>query len=114
MGDIGTGELGLARYVDYRTQYPFMTDDQKAMYDSWSKFKLDDYPVTPSFTTDESDQLKTLSASVTTVLNSEYDQFIMGKKPISEWKQVQNRISANAKKIENIYNAAEKRAKAAK
>lgn len=112
--DTGTGELGLARYIDFRTQYPFMTDDQKTMYDSWKDFKLADCPVTPAFTTEENEQIKTLSTSVTTILNSEYDKFIMGQKPISDWSKVVAEISDNAKKIEQIYNTAEKRSDSVK
>ena len=112
LGSIGAGELGLARYYDSASQSSFMSSEESTMYASWGKFhNLVDYVAAPAFTSDENDELKTLTTKVNTILASEYDKYIMGKESISNWTKVQQSIMTDAQRIEDLYNTAEQRSK---
>ncbi len=107
LGDYSLQKLGIARYIDERDQTKFMTDEALEWYTLWESWDFMDEPVTkPSFTSEENDELADLITEVTDTLEMSYDDFIMGKRPISEWSQVQDEIRESAERICEIYNTA--------
>lgn len=66
--------------------------------------------IDPSFTTEESEQIADILADVTTYLETQYNDFIMGVKDISEWDDVIAELeSRDIRTLEDIYNQAEAR-----
>ena len=112
-GDIGGAKLGLARYIDERASEAFYDKEVMGWYDIWAKWDfMDEMVINPSFTAAENEKLKEYKTKVKTILDAEYDKFIMGTRPISEFAAVQQQIiDAGALKIEEIYNAAAARSK---
>lgn len=106
-GEYGLGKLGMARYIDERSQEPFMTEESLAWYETWAGWSFMDEPVLdPSFTAEESEELAELRTRVNDTLTAEYDKFIMGQRPVSEWTEVQAKIADDAARLCEIYNAA--------
>lgn len=104
-------KLGIARYIDEHDADKFMTEESAAWYNTWGSWDFMDEPVmTPSFTTEENEELAELTSEVTDVLEMSYDDFIMGKRDISEWSSVQEQIRESAERICEIYNTAAARA----
>ncbi len=69
--------------------------------------------ITPSFTIEESEQITDLLTDITTYLETQYNDFIMGVKDISEWDAViAEQESRGVRTLEEIYNNAEARANA--
>jgi hypothetical protein len=61
----------------------------------------------PPFTKDEAARLKDLNVSLNTMLDQEYDKFIMGVKPIDEYDAVMKKAQdMGALEMEKIYNGA--------
>ncbi len=104
-GSIGGGKLGLARYIDERAQDAFFDEQTKSWYNTWSTWNfMDEMVIDPPFTAEEAETLKDMRTNITTILAAEYDNFIIGTRPTSEWKQVQQQISeAGALEMEQIY-----------
>ena len=111
-GDIGAGKLGMARYVDERAQEAFFDAEMKSWYETWSTWAyMGEMVIDPPFTEEENEELKELRTRVNTILDAEYDKFITGARPISEFADVQKQIiDAGALEIEAIYNTANERA----
>ena len=106
-GKYSLAKLGIARYIDDRDQDKFITEEAANWYATWGSWEFMDEPVLdPAFTTDENEELAELKTSVNDILTMNYDAFIMGNRPVSEWTQVQDQIRANAERICEIYNAA--------
>ncbi|MDR1531735.1 MAG: extracellular solute-binding protein [Clostridiales bacterium] len=107
-GSIGAGKLGLARYIDERAQDAFFDAETKAWYETWSTWTfMGEMVIDPPLTEAENEQAKDIRTAVNTILESEYDKFITGSRPISEFAQVRQQIiDAGALTLEEIYNAA--------
>ena len=106
-GKYSLAKLGIARYIDEHDQDPFLTEESAEWYNVWGNWEFMDEPVmNPAFTTAESEELADLLSKISTTLEMEYDAFITGKRPVSEWTQVQDTIRADAERVCEIYNAA--------
>lgn len=100
-------KLGIARYIDDTAQDSFSDEELASWYDLWSSWSFMDEPVMdPAFTTEENEELAELRSEVTDILATNYDAFIMGQRPVSEWTQVQDQICSSAERICEIYNEA--------
>ena len=61
----------------------------------------------PPLTSEEADRVKDILASMNTMLEQEYDKFIMGVKDISEYDAViESAKDMGAAELEEIYNDA--------
>lgn len=106
-GAYSLGKLGMARYIDEHDQDKFITEEAANWYNTWENWTFMDEPVLdPAFTSDESEELAELKTSVSDILTSNYDAFIMGQRDCAEWTQVQDQIRSDAERICEIYNAA--------
>lgn len=106
-GKYSLGKLGIARYIDDTAQDKFINAELASWYDLWGSWSFMDEPVMdPAFTTEENEELAELKSEVTDILTTNYDAFIMGQRPVSEWTQVQDQIRASAERICEIYNTA--------
>ncbi|MBP3543200.1 MAG: hypothetical protein J6J86_03125, partial [Lachnospiraceae bacterium] len=67
--------------------------------------------IEPAFTTDEAEEIADILTDVTTYLETQYNDYIMGVKDVAEWDSVIAELeSRNIRRLEEIYNAAEARA----
>lgn len=112
---LGTGFQGFGPYAD---ETIFQNVDPQMITWAEAVKKMDDegilrqYEMAPPFTNDETEKLKDLNTKVSTIANQNYDKFIMGDRPISEWNNfVKELTDAGAKEIEKIYNTAYERLK---
>lgn len=84
----------------------------------WQIIEADDAYVDPyimpALTLEESERVTDLLTSLTTMLEQEYNKYIMGIEPIENWDNVIQRAEElGAREIEDIYNAADARYTAA-
>ena len=116
--DLGVGKLDLDFWAcNTETQFKI----QKALgefspdvEEYWNIIQNDDAYVEPhlepAFTTEEAEQIADILTDVTTYLETQYNDFIMGVKDISEWDNVIAELEArDVRKLEEIYNQAEAR-----
>ncbi len=80
----------------------------------WSIVESDDAYVTPiidpALTAEENERVKDLTANLTTMLEQEYDKYIMGLEPIENYDNViAKAIEMGAEEIAEIYNTANAR-----
>ena len=70
---------------------------------------MDPY-IAPSLTLEESERVTDLLTSLTTMLDQEYNKYIMGIEPVENWDQVILRAEElGVREIEEIYNTADAR-----
>lgn len=92
-----------------------LTGTWNEQYDEyWGIIEADDAyvdpVVNPPLTPEEASSYKDIMASLNTMLEQEYDKFIMGTKDISEYDAViEKAIEMGALEIEKIYNNARAR-----
>lgn len=109
-GEYGLGKLGMARYIDERSQEPFMTEESLSWYELWGSWEFMQEPVlNPSFTAEESEEIAELRTRINDTFTAEYDKFIMGQRPVEEWTDVQAQVADDVARICEIYNAANER-----
>jgi|GEM_PF-207183 len=66
--------------------------------------------IAPSLTADESEKVKDVLVDVNTMLEKEYNKYIMGEEPIDNWdKVIAQEKGMGIEEVEKIYNDAEKR-----
>ena len=105
-GEYGLGLLGMARYIDERSQAPFMTEESLNWYEQWGNWDFMREPVAdPSFTADQSEEIAELRTRINDTFTAEYDKFIMGQRPVSEWPDVQAKVADDVSRLCEIYNA---------
>ncbi|WP_276947766.1 extracellular solute-binding protein [Acetatifactor muris] len=69
--------------------------------------------INPSLTEEEAETVQDILAEVNTILEPEYNKYIMGTEPVDNWDSVIKKCEdAGVRQIEEIYNAAEARANA--
>lgn len=83
----------------------------------WSIIENDDAyvqpDIKPSLTSEESERIQDIMADVGTMLEQEYNDYIMGVKEIDSWDEVIKKCEdMGIREMEQIYNDAEKRAEA--
>lgn len=67
--------------------------------------------IDPPFTEEESERIKDIMVDLNTMLEQEYNKYIMGVEPIENWDNVIAKAEAmGVRELEQIYNDAEKRA----
>ena len=67
--------------------------------------------IAPPFTTEESERIKNILVDLNTMLEQEYNKYIMGIEPIDNWDQVIEKAKKmGARELEQIYNDANDRA----
>jgi ABC-type glycerol-3-phosphate transport system substrate-binding protein len=108
------GLLGVAGYVDERSQFAFLGSDYKTIYDTVRDdpgMRETIFP--PVFNQQELDKLKELRTKLTTLVGQASHQFIMGEKPLSDfdaWVKA-TLATGTVQEIESIYNTAQSRVK---
>lgn len=90
------------------------TDDVE---EYWDIIKADDAYVQPyidpPFTTEESKKIQDILVDINTMLEQEYNKYIMGQEPIENWDAVIAQCeSMGVRELEQIYNDADARANA--
>ena len=66
--------------------------------------------IDPALTAEENERVKDLTANLTTMLEQEYDKYIMGLEPIENYDNViAKAIEMGAEEIAEIYNTANAR-----
>lgn len=117
--DLGVGKLDLSLWAcNTETQFKIqkaLGDFSPDVEEYWDIVQNDDAYVEPhiepAFTTDEAEQIADILTDVTTYLETQYNDYIMGVKDISEWDSVIAELEAkDVRKLEEIYNGAEARA----
>lgn len=69
--------------------------------------------IDPPFTTEESKRIQDILVDLNTMLEQEYNKYIMGQEPVESWDQVIDRCeSMGVRELEQIYNDADARANA--
>lgn len=69
--------------------------------------------MTPSFTAEESERIQDILVEMNTMLEQEYDKYIMGKTEISEWDNIIKKCEEmGVRELEQIYNDAYARVQA--
>lgn len=67
----------------------------------------------PSFTAEEAERIQDISVELNTMLEQEYDKYIMGKEDISNWDSIIAKCEEmGVRELEQIYNDAQARAEA--
>ena len=67
--------------------------------------------IDPPFTAEESEKIKEITIDLTTMLEQEYNKFIMDVEPIENWdKVIEKAEEMGVRELEQIYNDANKRA----
>lgn len=111
MSPINGGQLGFCIRFDERSQWPFMDDDVRAIYDQWAsdpgmREELQD----PPFTKDELSRVAKLQTAIETIYERNIDRFIMGELPLDAYDDVvKEMMDAGVEELENIYNEALRR-----
>lgn len=117
--DLGVGKLDLSLWAcNTETQFKIqkaLGDFSEDVEEYWDIIQKDDAYVephiTPAFTTEEAEEMADILTDITTYLETQYNDFIMGTKDISEWDNVIAELEARqVRKLEEIYNGAEARA----
>ncbi len=117
--DLGVGKLDLSLWAcNTETQFKIqkaLGDFSADVEEYWDIIANDDAYVEPhiepAFTTDEAEEIADILTDVTTYLETQYNDFIMGVKDVSEWDSVIAELeSREIRRLEEIYNAAEARA----
>ncbi len=107
MGQYGLGGLGMSRYNDERSQWPFMTEETREWYAEWEAMGMETIMPKPAFTPEESEELADIATYVSTIFKSEIDKYITGTEPAENWSNVQQQmLDADAMRIQEIYNQA--------
>lgn len=90
------------------------TEDVDEFWDIISKDDAYVQPhIDPSLTTEESEKVQDILVDVNTMLEQEYNNYIMGETPVEDWGQVIKRCEdMGIRELEKIYNDAEARANA--
>lgn len=117
---LGSGKLSFTPWfanMDPQIQIEKLTGNWTAEHEKYWKTSTEDKAyhepyLNPPFTTEESAKIKDIVAPLQTMLEQEYDKFIMGVKPIDEYDQVMKKANEmGGKELERIYNDAMKRLK---
>lgn len=110
-GDYGLGSLALALYQDQRPQWPFMSETIMTWYDTWAEDPgMRTFVAIPVFTVEENEEIVDLNMVIQTMIASEMEDYLYGKKTIDEYKAFQEEmIDAGAKRLEELYNIAYER-----
>ncbi|WP_168120775.1 extracellular solute-binding protein [Paenibacillus sp. HB172176] len=113
--ELGTGKLNFTPWFA-NTMTWFQIDKLTGTWDDlneeyWSIINADDSYVDPTMdpplTQEESARVKELLLPLNTMLEQEYDKFIMGAKPIGEYdKVIEKARGMGADELEQIYNGA--------
>ena len=110
--DTGTGQLDFGFLWDDAVIY---TWDAPGEADAWYAMSSSDkglHPevMVPSFTKEESDNLKKIQTAVNAIMDPAIDKVVIGQATMADWdKAVQDAIKAGAPDLEKIYNEAEAR-----
>lgn len=107
---LGTNFQGFGPYSDqtvFERLDPQMTEWGKLVKKQADEGIIRQYMMTPPFNDEETEILKELKTNVTSIAEQNFDRFIMGDRPMSEWDDfVQELVDAGAKQVEKIYNDA--------
>lgn len=111
---IGTGIWGMSMYIDegiYRQVYGDLFFEQGDIIRGWTEEGLFDYKyTTPSFTTEEQEEVTELSLELQTLFDSNIDAFVTGTRSMDEWDSfVQDQINAGCDRLVELYNQAYQR-----
>lgn len=110
--DTGTGLLDFVMLTDSGVEYLW---DAPGAVDAWYEMTANDsalHPryVEPPLTEEEAQRVKDITTDVENILTPAYDNVIIGRMTMSEYRaEVERAIAAGALELEEIYNAAEAR-----
>lgn len=119
--DLGITKLDLSLWAcNTETQFKIqraLGDFTPVVEEYWEIIANDDAyiepHIAPPFTTEEAEEIADILADVTTYLEQQYNDYIMGVKDIDQWDSVIAELeNRDVRRLEEIYNNAEARANA--
>jgi hypothetical protein len=117
--DLGVTKLNFSMYAcNTKTSFEIekMLGNWDSVYDEFWKIIAKDKAyhspvIDPSLTTEESERTADILMELNTMLEQEYNKYIMGLEPIESWNKVISRCeNMGVRELEKIYNNANARA----